>query len=146
MPNGDQRTFELFLYAQGTGGSPNAFDIVFYAPDSLPSVRTFDLNGTPVTVPMSMAASPTAQVGTTIISVPTGKIFMDQGPLYGTTAVPECGYTVQAYILDPEFPGVQVGPANIYMPEFPAYGDGSYLLTNVPGNRPLRLRIVRPSM
>jgi len=143
VPNGNDRTFELFMYYNGEPAT-DYFDITLWTTLDPVEARTLDLNGTPVTLAINIgAAAVTTQAGTTGAAAPDGLITIDQGGAY-PVPLPECGYTLSVFLTDTEFPGIEFGPAFVLMDS--TAGDGHYLIGGIPADRTYRIRMERQQM
>jgi len=154
VPNGNGMLFELIMYTVYNGPAVNNyFTFSLYVPDTPPEQRTYDLTGSPLTIALSLRYSETAEIGS---EFPLGAPVAQELPPFPATAaltmntpsgkvrVPNCPFVLQAYLIDPEFPDLVLGPALLDMSS--AYADGYYYLGGIPVARRYQAKVVRPEM
>jgi hypothetical protein len=138
VPNGVGRTFNLIIYELRQGPSYRGFSsLTVYRPLNGDASRTFDLTGGTINIPFPMQPDTTGRIGTNNDGQGLIKIDRDGEQV----PVKACGYTLEAYLIDPALPTVELGPAEIFMG---GSRDGAYLLDQVPLNKTMQLKVVRP--
>jgi len=139
VPNGYDRLFELSIYELKDGLPPSGgFDnLTAFVPIATSAQRTFNLTGGSISIPFPMEKAKTGSIGTNLAGQGIIKIARAEGNI----PAKNCAYKLQAYLMDPAIPNVTMGPATINMGS--ASSPGKYLLTNIPLNKTLKLKIVR---
>gem|GEM_PF-1948787 len=160
VPNGTARTFELIEYTVFDSISYNYFNFSMYIPSNPPEERTYDLTGSPIDVAIPLTYSETGYLssgsgGGWLLGMPPAKspgISVSSAITYpglimktpsGDVYVPNCyGIVLRAFLVDPEFPGLVLGPALLDMetPRFP----GEYSLGGIPVNRTYQVIVTNP--
>ncbi len=154
VPNGNGRVFDLIVYVipdipAGTG----YFYLDMYRPSNPEAERTYNLNGSPLSISIPLERAPVGYVGSgsgspastpikgTAAAAGFQPMLMNTGG--GRVAVPQCPFTLQAYLIDVAA-GLTFGPALIDMSG--AGMPGYWSLGNVPVGRNYQLKIGRPEM
>ena len=144
VPNGTARTFELQLYTYNTDpadATPNVFPIELYKQTQ---PLTYDLNGSAITLPVTMAKASTTSVGTVQDgSTLVGRLYVDKD---GGTLLPQnCITNLEAYLADPLYPGMYLGPVPATILTGGTDLGGEYLISGIPADRTIQLAFYNPN-
>jgi len=141
VPNGKKRTFEVLMY-MAFPYSYQDFPAYFYRPANPPSLRTYDLVGTPIVIEMPLEEPISGVIGSDTANS-QGLLQMELPS--GTTEplFTSCSYAststesfyLEIYFRDLEFNNLRLGPSIYAFPVSPAPTPGAYTIYNVPFGR-----------
>ena len=140
VPNGKKRTFEVLMYMMEPYSSQD-FPAYFYRPATPPSLRTYDLEGKPLVIEMTLEEPISGVIGSDIVNS-QGLLQMELPS--GTTEplFTSCSYAstsmesfyLEIYFRDLEFNNLRLGPI-IYSFPVSSPSPGTYRIDGVPLGR-----------
>ena len=145
VPNGKKRTFEVLMY-MAFPYSYQDFPAYFYRPANPPSLRTYDLVGTPIVIEMPLEEYPyLGEIGSDVVN---GKGFLKmEMPSSGNLQpVPNCDNYVEIYFRDIEFNNLRLGPTLYQFYSDTAAPNGAYYIDYVPQGRPYVLEVEQQAL